>query len=44
MGWAKNGAQAGSAGFAYRLEGINIVLVPKGGAAPGPTAGSFVQR
>ncbi|MDD4699771.1 MAG: SH3 domain-containing protein, partial [Oscillospiraceae bacterium] len=35
MGWAKNGEIAGSAGFSYRLECIQIVLVLKGGAAPG---------
>ena len=37
MGWAKNGEEAGTAGFAKRLEGIQIVLVPKDGAAPGKT-------
>jgi len=35
LGWAKNGAPAGTAGYGKRLEGIQIVLVPKGGAAPG---------
>ena len=44
MGWAKNGESAGSAGFAYRLEGIEIRLVPKGGSAPGSTYGAFRQR
>lgn len=44
MGWAKNGESAGTAGFAYRLEAIRIVLVPKGGPAPGSTANHFVQR
>ena len=34
LGWAKNGEEAGTAGFAKRLEGIQIVLVPKGGTAP----------
>ena len=34
LGWAKNGEESGTAGFAKRLEGIQIVLVPKGGAAP----------
>jgi len=38
MGWAKNNEQAGTAGHAYRLEGIQIVLVPKvGGKKPGNT-------
>ena len=34
----------GTAGFAYRLEGIQIKLVPKGGAAPGSTSNSFKQN
>ncbi|MBN1774970.1 MAG: N-acetylmuramoyl-L-alanine amidase [Clostridiales bacterium] len=43
LDWAKNGESAGTAGFSYRLEAIKIVLVPKGGAAPGPTTRAFVQ-
>ena len=43
-GWAKNGEQCGSAGYSYRLEGIRICLVPKGGKAPGSTAGAFHSR
>ena len=38
LGWTKNGQMAGTSGLAKRLEGINIVLVPKGGKAPGSTA------
>ena len=34
MSWAKNGEQAGSAGYSYRLEGIEIVLVEKGKNPP----------
>jgi len=34
LSWASNGAPAGTAGLGRRLEGIQIVLVPKGGAAP----------
>ena len=30
LGWARNGEQAGTAGYAYRLEGIEIKLIPKG--------------
>ena len=41
MGWAKNGEYAGTAGRSARLEGIQIVLVPKGGAAPGATYNSI---
>ena len=35
LGWAKNGAPSGTAGYAKRLEGIQIVVVKKGAAAPG---------
>ena len=34
MGWAKNGEMAGTAHYAYRLEGIEIVVVPKGENPP----------
>ena len=44
MGWAKNGESAGTAGYSYRLEGIEIKLVVKGGAAPGPTGNAFQQN
>lgn len=38
LDWAKNGAMAGTSGLSKRLEGIKIMLVEKGGAAPGKTA------
>ena len=41
MGWAKNGEKAGTEGYSLRLEAIQVKLVPKGGAAPGSTAGAF---
>ncbi|WKY47401.1 GLUG motif-containing protein [Eubacteriaceae bacterium ES3] len=44
LGWASNGASAGSAGFGYRLEGIRIVVVPKGADAPGETANCFIEQ
>ena len=44
MGWAKNGQMAGTAGYSYRLEGLEIVLVEKGGKAPGKTADCFRQK
>ena len=44
LGWAKNGESAGSAGYGRRLEGIQIKLVEKGGAAPGSTSGAFKQK
>jgi uncharacterized protein YjdB len=44
MGWAKNGESSGTAGFSYRLEAIEVKLVAKGGAAPGETAWSFIDK
>ena len=41
LNWAKNGEEAGTAGFAKRLEGIQIVLVPKGSAAPSANYGNI---
>ncbi len=41
MGWAKNGESAGSEGYSYRLEAIQVKLVAKGGSAPGSTANAF---
>ncbi|MDD4508415.1 MAG: C39 family peptidase [Eubacteriaceae bacterium] len=38
LDWAKNGAYAGTSGGALRMEAYQVVLVPKNGAAPGPTA------
>lgn len=43
LGWAKNGASAGTEGLGKRLEGMEIVIVKKGGAAPGTTANSFIK-
>jgi len=42
LGWAKNGENAGTAGLSKRLEGIEIVLVAKNGAAPGDTTRAYV--
>ena len=44
LGWAKNGVSAGSEGYGYRVEGIEIVLVKKGESAPGSTANSYRQK
>lgn len=41
--WACNGGSCGSAGFSYRLEGIEIIVVPAGTPAPGSTATPFYQ-
>lgn len=43
-GWAKNGAMCGSTGYAKRLEGIKIVMVKKGGKAPGRTEDTFYKK
>ena len=43
LGWAKNGGTAGTSGLAKRLEGIQIVLVPKGGAAPANNYGGITS-
>lgn len=37
MGWAKNGAIAGTMGYSYPIEAIEIQLVVKNGKAPGAT-------
>ena len=44
LGWAKNGEKAGTEGLAKRLEAIQIVLVEKGGAAPGSTNNFFIKK
>ncbi|MCL2826553.1 MAG: hypothetical protein FWD72_04025, partial [Eggerthellaceae bacterium] len=43
-GWAKNGQYCGSAGYSYRMEAMQIVIVPKGGTAPGFNSSYFYQR
>ncbi|MCD7981955.1 MAG: L,D-transpeptidase family protein [Clostridiales bacterium] len=42
LSWAKNGEKAGSSGYSKRIEAIQVVLVEKGGAAPGSTSKSYV--
>lgn len=43
LDWAINGLPAGTTGFSYRMEALQMVLVLKGGAAPGATARPFVK-
>nr|WP_285852301.1 glucosaminidase domain-containing protein [Robertmurraya korlensis] len=43
LDWAKNGQSAGTEALSKRLEAIEIVLVEKGGVAPGPTNKPFVK-
>lgn len=42
LGWASNGSTAGTTGWSYAVEAIQIVIVKKGEAAPGDTAGAYV--
>ena len=44
LDWAKNNEQAGTAGFSYRLEGIEIKILEKGAPPPGGTAKPFVEH
>lgn len=41
MDWAKNGAMAGTEGFGLRMEAMEIVLLPSGSPAPGPTKDAY---
>ncbi len=41
MGWAKNGETAGSEKCLNRAEAIQVVLVAKGGKAPGSTSNAY---
>ena len=43
LDWAKNGAPSGTAGYAKRLEGIQIILIPKGQAAPAKNYGGITS-
>ena len=44
LGWAKNGESAGTEGLSTRLEAIEIVMVEKGGEAPGKQTGVFIKK
>ena len=41
LGWAKNGADAGTAKVSLRMEAFEIAITVKGGAAPGSTSGAY---
>ncbi|WP_078544824.1 glucosaminidase domain-containing protein [Litchfieldia alkalitelluris] len=43
LDWAKNGQSAGTEALSKQVEAIEMVLVDKGGAAPGPTSKPFVK-
>lgn len=42
LGWTSNGAPAGSTAKGAAVQGIQILLVEKGGPAPGDTANHFI--
>ena len=44
LGWAKNGEMAGTSGLAKRVEAMQVVLVKKGGIAPGTTERASVVK
>jgi len=44
LGWAKNGENAGSSGFGKRLEGIQIVVLPKGEKPEGVIGYSYIAN
>ena len=44
LDWAKNDEIAGSAGFGLRMEALEVKLVPKGQAAPGATATTYLVK
>lgn len=44
LDWACDGASAGTVGYGYRIEAIEIRLLSKGGAAPGDVERPFANR
>lgn len=40
----KNGEPSGTAEYSYRLESIQIKIMPKGSEAPGKTTGAFLEN
>ena len=44
LSWAKNGEEAGTSGFGFRLEAIQIVLVRKGMTPPGDTINPYYSK
>ena len=43
LGWAKNGANAGTATINLRMEAFEIAVTIKGGTAPGTISGAFLD-
>ena len=44
LGWAKNGEAAGTQGYGYRVEAMQIQLLPKGSKPSGSTANAFRKK
>lgn len=44
LGWASDGARAGTTGIGYRVEALQVRILAKGSAAPGPTEGAYRDR
>lgn len=44
LGWTSNGQEAGTTGRALACQAIEVVLLPKGSAAPGDEADSFLPN
>lgn len=44
LGWAKNGEPAGSQRYARHVEALEVLLVDKGGQAPGSTEHAFYEK
>lgn len=44
LGWAKNGELAGTSGASKRMEALEVVLAPKGAAAPGSTEKAYREN
>ena len=44
LDWAMNGKLSGTEGFGYRLEGIEIKLIPKGTSGPAPDRYPFHKK
>jgi uncharacterized protein YjdB len=44
LDWAKNGESAGTEGLSKRLEAMEVVLIERGGEAPGSTDNPFFQK
>lgn len=42
LGWAKNGQEAGTTALSYKLQAIQVKIVPKGAMAPGSNSNYYI--